>query len=76
LEKPDVPVCHSRCFDLQPMHNAKICFAESSSIKLDVPESETGGSGISRGWDDLDKTVMVEPKDRRALQLRYLIREP
>jgi hypothetical protein len=45
------------------MHNAKICSAEPSSAKSDVPKSETGGSGISRGSNDLDETVMAEPED-------------
>jgi hypothetical protein len=45
------------------MHNAKICSAEPSLAKLDVLESETGGSGIFRGSDDLGKTVMAELVD-------------
>jgi hypothetical protein len=45
------------------MHNAKIYSAELSLAKLDVPESETGGSGIFRGLDDLSKTVTAEPVD-------------
>jgi hypothetical protein len=45
------------------MHNAKIYSAEPSLAKLDVPESETGGSGIFRGLDDLTKIVMAEPVD-------------
>jgi hypothetical protein len=54
------------------MHNAKICFADPSSAKLDVPESETRGSSISRGLDDLDETVMVKPMDWRTPLIRYL----
>jgi hypothetical protein len=50
------------------MHGAKICSAESSSAKPDAPESETKGSGIFRGLDDLGKTVTTEPEDWRAPQ--------
>jgi hypothetical protein len=39
------------------MHNAKICSAEPSSVKPDVPKLETGGSDISRGSSDLGETV-------------------
>jgi hypothetical protein len=54
------------------MHNAKICFAEPSSTKLDVLDSETGGSGISRGSDDLGETVVAEPMDWRTPLILYL----
>jgi hypothetical protein len=54
------------------MHNAKIYSAEPSSAKPDVPESEIGGSGISRGLDDLDETTTVEPVDWRTPLIRYL----
>jgi hypothetical protein len=54
------------------MHNAKICSAEPSSAKLNVSKSETGGSGISRGSDDLGETTMVEPVDWRTPLIRYL----
>jgi hypothetical protein len=54
------------------MHNAKICSAEPSSAKLNVSKSETGGSGISRGSDDLGETTMVEPMDWRTPLIRYL----
>jgi hypothetical protein len=54
------------------MHNAKIYYAESSSVKSDVPESETGGSDISRGLDDLGETATVEPVDWRTPLIHYL----
>jgi hypothetical protein len=54
------------------MHNAKICFVEPSSAKLDVLESETGGSDISRGSDDLGETVTTEPVDWRTPLIHYL----
>jgi hypothetical protein len=54
------------------MYNAKICSAEPSSAKPDVPESEIRGSGISRGLDDLDETTMVELVDWRTPLIRYL----
>jgi hypothetical protein len=55
LRKLDVSICHSGCSGLQPMHRAKICSTEPNLTKLDVPKSETGGSGISRSSDDLAK---------------------
>jgi hypothetical protein len=54
------------------MHIAKICSTEPSSTKPDVPDSEAGGSGISRGSDDLAETVAVEPMDWRTLLILYL----
>jgi hypothetical protein len=45
------------------MHNVKICSTEPSPTKPDVPDSETGGSGISRGSDDLGETAEVKPVD-------------
>jgi hypothetical protein len=54
------------------MHRAKICSTEPSSGKLYVPESETGGSIISKGSDDLGKTATVEPVDWRTPLIRYL----
>jgi hypothetical protein len=44
------------------MHNAKICYAEPSSAKLDVTKLETRGSSISRGSNDLDEIVTAEPE--------------
>jgi hypothetical protein len=35
-KKSDNPVCYTGCSDLQPMHSAKACSAESSSAKSDV----------------------------------------
>jgi hypothetical protein len=54
------------------MHNAKICSAETSSVKPDVPESETGGSGISKGSNDLDETAIAKPEDWRIPLVHYL----
>jgi hypothetical protein len=54
------------------MHNVKICSGEPSSTNPDVPESETSGSGISRGSDDLGETAAAEPVDWRAPLIRYL----
>jgi hypothetical protein len=72
LEKPDVLICHFRHSSLQPMHSAEIWSAETSSVKSDAPELETGGSGISRGSDDLGETAMVKSEDWRAAMVRYL----
>jgi hypothetical protein len=55
LEKSYVPICHSGCSGLKPMHGAKICYAKPNLVKSDVPESEIRESGISRGLDDLVK---------------------
>jgi hypothetical protein len=38
--------------------------------KTDVSESETGGSGISRGSDDLDEIAIAKPEDWRTPQRR------
>jgi hypothetical protein len=54
------------------MHRAKICSIGPSSAKPDVPELETGGSGISRGSDDLSATMMADPDDWRTPLVRYL----
>jgi hypothetical protein len=54
------------------MHNAKICYVEPNSVKLDILESETGGSGIFRGLGDLGETATAEPMDWRTLLIRYL----
>jgi hypothetical protein len=54
------------------MQNAKICSAEPSSAQPDVPKSETGGSGISRGSDNLGEIAMVEPVDWRTPLIHYL----
>jgi hypothetical protein len=72
LEKSDVLVCHSGRSGLQQMHNAKICSVESSSLKLNVFELGTRGSGISCGLDDLGETTMAEPEDWRAHLVCYL----
>jgi hypothetical protein len=54
------------------MHSAKICSAEQSSAKPDVPELEIRGSGISRGLDDLGKIAAAEPVDWRTHLIHYL----
>jgi hypothetical protein len=54
------------------MHNAKIYFAEPSSVKPNVPESETGGSGIFRGSYNLDETATTEREDWRTSLVHYL----
>jgi hypothetical protein len=72
LEKLDVLVCNFGCSDLYPMYNAKICSVEPSSAKPDVPELETGWSGISRGSDDLGETATAEPVDWRTPLIYYL----
>jgi hypothetical protein len=54
------------------MHSAKICSAEQSSATPDVPELETGWSGISRGSNDLGKTTAAEPVDWRTPLIHYL----
>jgi hypothetical protein len=54
------------------MHNAKIYSAEPSLAKSDVPKSETRGSGIFRGSDNLGETTMAEPVDWRTPLIHYL----
>jgi hypothetical protein len=54
------------------MHNAKIYSAELSSAKSDVLESETRGSSISRGSDDLGETTTTEHVDWRTPLIHYL----
>jgi hypothetical protein len=71
LEKSDAPICHSRCFGFQLMHNAKICSTEPNSEKLDVLELETRGFSISSS-DDLGETATVEPEDWRTPLVHYL----
>jgi hypothetical protein len=51
---------------------AKIYSAGTSSAKPDGPELETGGSGISRGSDDLSETMMAKPVDWRTPLIHYL----
>jgi hypothetical protein len=54
------------------MHGTKICYAEPSSVKPDVLKSKIGGSGISRGSDDLDETATAEPEGWRTPLTHYL----
>jgi hypothetical protein len=54
------------------MHSAKICFVEPTSTKLDVPESETGGSGISKGSYNLGETTTTKHVDWRTPLIHYL----
>jgi hypothetical protein len=56
----------------QLMHNLQINSIEPNSAKLDVSESEIGGSDISRSSDNLGETVMVEPLDWRTPLVHYL----
>jgi hypothetical protein len=54
------------------MNSAKICSAEPSLAKSDILESETGGSGIFSGLNDLGKTAMADPVDWGTPLIRYL----
>jgi hypothetical protein len=72
LEKSDVPVFRFRCSDLQLMNNTEICSIESSSTKLDVPELETGGSGISKDSGNLGEMATIEPEDWMTPLVCYL----
>jgi hypothetical protein len=72
LEKSDVLIYHSGCSGLHSMHNTKIYFVEPSLAKPDVLESETRGSDISRGSDDLGETTTAGLDDWRAPLIRYL----
>jgi hypothetical protein len=54
------------------MHSAKIYSVEPSSAKMDVLKSETGGSDISRGSDDLGEIVTAKPVDGRTPLIRNL----
>jgi hypothetical protein len=54
------------------MHIAKICSAETSLVKPDVSELETGGSGISMNSDDFGETTMTKHEDWRTFLIRYL----
>jgi hypothetical protein len=55
------------------MYSAKIYSTELSSAKLNVPKSETEGSGISSGSDDLDETATAETDDWRTPLVCYFI---
>jgi uncharacterized protein with NAD-binding domain and iron-sulfur cluster len=72
LKKSDVPICHFKYSGLQPMHSTEICSAELSTVKLDVLESETGWSDISRSSDDLGETMMTKPEDWTTPLVHYL----
>jgi hypothetical protein len=50
------------------MHSAKIFSAELS----DVLELQIGGSGISRGSDDLGKIAVAKPVDWKTPLIHYL----
>jgi hypothetical protein len=54
------------------MYSAKIYSTELSSAKLNVPKSETEGSGISNGSDDLDETATAKTDDWRTPLVCYL----
>jgi hypothetical protein len=55
------------------MHSAKICSAGPSLAKPDVPKLETGGSGISKGLNDLSEAMMAHPDDWRTHLVHYLV---
>jgi hypothetical protein len=54
------------------VHSAKIYSTEPSSAKLDVPVSETGGSGIFRILDESSEMMTGDPDDWRTPPIRYL----
>jgi hypothetical protein len=54
------------------MHNAEICSAKPNSTKLDISESKTGVSGISRSSDDLGEIATSETEDWKTLLVHYL----
>jgi hypothetical protein len=54
------------------MHSAEICYAEPNSTKLDISESETGVSGISRSSDDFGEIATSEHEDWKTLLVHYL----
>jgi hypothetical protein len=53
------------------MHSATVCSAEPSSIKPNVPISETGGFGIFRISNEASKTMMADPDDWRTPLVHY-----
>jgi ribonuclease HI len=67
LEKSDVLVCQIRQSGFWPMCSATNCSAGPSSTKLDGPVSETGGSRISRIFDEASETTMADPDDWKTL---------
>jgi hypothetical protein len=54
------------------MHSAKICSVESSLAKLDSPNSEIGGSKISRTSGKSSETTTADPDDWRIPLIHYL----
>jgi hypothetical protein len=54
------------------MHSATVCFAESSSAKLDGSISETEGSGIFRISGEVRKMTTIDPDDWRTPLTLYL----
>jgi hypothetical protein len=54
------------------MHTAEICSTQPSLAKSEVPESKTGGSGISRSSDNSDKTMTVESDNWKTPLVCYL----
>jgi hypothetical protein len=72
LEKSDVSVYQTKWSGFWLMQSAEICSAEHSSAKPDGPVSKIGGSGISRGSDELSEMTMADPNDWRTPLVRYL----
>jgi hypothetical protein len=54
------------------MCNARICSSEPSSVKLDGPVSEIGGSEISMTSDKTSETTITDPDDWRTPLAHYL----
>jgi hypothetical protein len=71
LKKPDVSVCQTEYSSFWPMHSATVCSAEPSSIKPNVPISETGGFRIFRISNEASKMTMADPDDWRTPLVRY-----
>jgi hypothetical protein len=72
LKKSNVPVYQTRQSDFWSMHRATICSAKPSSIKLDGPVSETGGSRISKNSNESSEITTADPSDWRTPLVRYL----
>jgi hypothetical protein len=54
------------------MQFVEICSSEPDSAKLDGSVSETGGSKISRSWDNLGEMTTTEPNDWKTPLICYL----
>jgi hypothetical protein len=72
LKKLNVPGCQIGQSKFWPMHSATIWSVELSSVKSDVPVSETEGSEIFRISDEASKMMTTDLDDWRTPLVHYL----